>query len=52
MKFVPTHSSLDLNELVMIKDGVVYVQTDDFMDVESCGYAHEYNEAYLLPLEG
>ncbi|AUR87579.1 hypothetical protein NVP1101O_168 [Vibrio phage 1.101.O._10N.261.45.C6] len=52
MKFVPTHSSLDLNELVMIKDGIVYREDEYFLDVEACGYAHEYNEDYLLPLEG
>ena len=51
MKFKATHISIDLDELVMIKDGVVYRQSDDFMDVEACGYAWEYNENYLTPLK-
>lgn len=51
MKFKATHSSLDLDELVMVKDGIVYHQSDDFMDCESCGYSWEYNPNYLTPLE-
>lgn len=52
MKFVATHNSIDLDELVMVKDGIVYRQDDYFLDVEPVGYSWEFNETYLLPLKG
>lgn len=52
MEFVATHNSIDLNELVMVKDGVVYRQDDYFLDVEPVGYSWEFNKDYLLPLKG
>lgn len=51
MEFVATHQSTDLNELVMIHQGIVYRQTDDFMECEPCGYVWEYNTINLLPLK-
>ncbi|ADX87825.1 hypothetical protein [Vibrio phage JSF13] len=51
MQFVPTHTSIDLNQLVMVKGGVVYVQSEDLADVEAIGYSWEYNSEYLIPLQ-
>jgi len=51
MKFNATHSSLDLEELVMVTDGgKVYRQSEDFMEVEFVGWIWDFSKSCLLPI--